>query len=285
MANPPSAPPELRRGSSAEVIARHVRNDIEAGRMYDGEQLPSTKELAHEWETSTHTISRAMNLLESEGLVINRPRSSRIVRYAPAEPEPIGQWVTNWPQVILIGGFAGSGKTELARILARYTHWAILDKDSTTRAVVEAALEECGCSPHDRESATYWRLIRPAEYEALLAAASENVECGSSVIVSAPFINEFADRAWCKRVAALMESLDAELHIIWIYADTDSMRTYLRRRGAARDMGKLSDWQGYLDSIDLDLVPATEHYVVWNNTDSRPLQDQAREFLRKAVTG
>jgi dephospho-CoA kinase len=75
--------------------------------------------------------------------------------------------------VIFIGGYAGSGKTEFGRILARHTGWPILDKDTTTRPVVELALEVLGRPGYDRESADYLSRIRPREYEALIATATE----------------------------------------------------------------------------------------------------------------
>lgn len=106
------------------------------------------------------------------------------------------------PHVILIGGYAGSGKTEMGRILARETGWPMLDKDTLTRPLVEAALEAHGHSPHDRESELYLTEIRPREYEALAVATAENVECGTSAIVTAPFIREFTDPAWLSRTEA-----------------------------------------------------------------------------------
>jgi hypothetical protein len=78
------------------------------------------------------------------------------------------------PSVLIIGGYAGSGKTELGRILARATGWPMLDKDTLTRPVVEAALEIAGQPLNDRESETYLNLIRPREYEATMGAAVEN---------------------------------------------------------------------------------------------------------------
>jgi hypothetical protein len=69
----------------------------------------------------------------------------------------------------------------------------MLDKDTITRPVVEAALEVMGCSPHDRESTQYLTQVRPREYEALAAATLENVECNNSVIATAPFLKEFRD--------------------------------------------------------------------------------------------
>lgn len=287
MSKPTPAPGQLRRGSSTETIARHIRTDIEAGRLRDGEQLPSTKQLAAEWGTSTATISRAMQQLAEEGVVINRDRSSRLVNYprtAPAHAEQAGVGVsTSSPQVVLVGGYAGSGKTELGRILARATRWALLDKDTTTRPVVEAALEECGKSPHDRESPTYLRLIRPAEYESLMAAVTENVDLGVSVIATAPFWSELSSQAWCDRVAAEMESLGARLHVLWIRCDAETMRTYIKRRGAARDASKLANWNKYVTNIDLEFHPAIEHHIIDNSADQRPLREQAEEFLQEVT--
>lgn len=270
--------PPLQRGTSALVVAQTIRNQIEAGELRHGEQLPTTRTLAERWDTSVATITRAMNLLASQGLIVNRARSSRLVNYPPTAT---GRRSRPTPQVILIGGYAGSGKTELGRIIARRTGWAMLDKDSTTRTVVEAALESLGISPHDRESNTYLEVIRPAEYQALLATTRENVECGTSVVVTAPFIRELSDKAWCDRTAAMLHSLGAALHVVWVRCDAPSMNTYLRQRGAARDAYKLAHWDEYLAGIDLAFEPAITHHVIDNSVGASPLQQQAAELLTK----
>lgn len=261
-----------------QQVARNLRNEIEAGRLAHGSALPSTRKLAEEWGVSVFTISEAMKVLADEGLVINESRSKRIVN-APDQMRRV-EVRPQLPRVVLIGGYAGSGKTELGRILARETGWAILDKDTLTRPVVEAALEILGQSPHDRESQTYLTKIRPREYEALQDAASENVQCGSSVIVTAPFIREFGDAAWMARTRAFFEAAKAVTTVVWLYCDAETMLTYVRRRGAARDAFKLADWPGYLNMISLDFRPAGRHFVVDNCASSRPLQEQAKELVR-----
>jgi predicted kinase len=266
-------PQDLQRGTSAVVIARHIRNDIESGKLPHEQQLPSTRVLAERWGTSVATINRAMALLAEEGIVVNRARSSRIVNY------PGSALGGTRATVVLIGGYAGSGKSELGRILARATGWALLDKDTTTRAVVEAALEMIGRSPHDRESETYLSVVRPAEYESLIAAMTENLQCGNSVILTAPFIRELADRAWCDRIAASVSGLNANLQVVWIHCDAETMRTYIKHRGAARDATKMANWESYLESVNPDFKPAIKHRIVENSAGSRPLQDQASELL------
>lgn len=269
-----AAPEALQRGSSAIVIARHLRSDIEAGRYRHEEQLPSTRTLAEQWHTSVATITRAMQQLAEQGLVINRDRSSRVVNYPDPRHREQGA-----PTVLVVGGYAGSGKTETGRILARLTGWPMLDKDSTTRPVVEAALERLGESPHDREGATYLEVVRPAEYEALRECTLENVQCGNSVIMTAPFIRELRDEAWCQRLTAELAALGAVAHAVWVRCDPESMRTYLTRRGAARDASKLANWETYLAGVDLEYTPAMPHTIVHNSLASAPLQHQAEQLL------
>ncbi|MEW2444837.1 GntR family transcriptional regulator [Micromonospora marina] len=261
-----------------QQVARNIRNDIEAGRLAHGTPLPSTRKLAEEWNVSVFTINEAMKVLAEEGLVINESRSKRVVN----APEQLrrSEVRPQRPRVLLVGGYAGSGKTELGRILARETGWPMLDKDTLTRPVVEAALETLGQSPHDRESQIYLNKVRPREYEALQDAAIENVQCGNSVIVTAPFIKEFNDAAWLARIRASYEATKAAVTVVWVYCDADTMLTYVRRRGAARDAYKLADWDGYLSTINLDFRPAAVHLVVDNCASSAPLQEQAKDLVK-----
>ncbi|BCJ64612.1 AAA family ATPase [Polymorphospora rubra] len=273
MTTQPDPRDELQRGTSALVIAQTIRNDIQSGRLAHGRQLPGTRALAESWNTSVATINRAMGILAEEGLVINRARSSRIVHNPAGAPSKAG------PRIILIGGYPGSGKTELGRIIARQTGWAILDKDTTTRPVVEAALERLGQSPHDRESETYLTAIRPAEYEALIAALTENLQCGVSVIVTAPFVKELRDEAWCDRLAATVTTHGGTLQVIWVRCDPDTMHTYIRRRGAARDDYKLAHWTKYVKGLEFVFEPRIPYVSVDNSAGARPLQEQAKGLL------
>ncbi|MDX8048516.1 GntR family transcriptional regulator [Lentzea sp. BCCO 10_0798] len=270
--------PRATRGEPVhQQVARNIRNQIAAGGLRHGQALPSTRDLAEEWDVSVFTINEAMATLISEGLVISKSRSGRFVN-APdqafhAEIRPAA------PNVFLIGGYAGSGKTELGRILARETGWPMLDKDTLTRPVVEAALEILGLSPNDRESETYLSMIRPREYEALANAWTENVQCGSSAIVTAPFIKEFKDAAWLNRVEASCADMNAKLTVVWVYCDPATMRTYIRHRGAARDTAKIENWSRYLDGIDIEFRPSVPHQVVDNSASGIPLQVQARDLV------
>lgn len=262
-------------------VARNLRNDIAAGVLLDGQPLPTTRELAEQWGVSVFTISEAMKLLMQEGLIVSKPRAGRVVN-APDQVRR-NEIRPSTPHVVLIGGYAGSGKTELGRILARETGWPMLDKDTLTRPVVEAALVVLGCSPHDRESATYLDIIRPREYEALMSAMTENVQCGTSAIVTAPFLRELHDTAWINRTTATCQDMNATLSIVWVHCDATTMHTYIRHRGAARDATKLENWHAYLGTIDLGFRPPVPHTVIDNSASVVPLQNQARKLLASIV--
>ncbi|MFI5491272.1 GntR family transcriptional regulator [Actinoplanes sp. NPDC051859] len=266
-----------------QQIARKLRNDIAAGVLADGAVLPATRDLAVQYGVSVFTVSEAMKLLAADGLIRSEARSRRTV--TASDQMRRSEIKARMPQVLLIGGYAGSGKTELGRIIAKETGWPILDKDTLTRPVVEAALQILGQSPNDRESPTYLEQVRPREYEALHAAAVENVECGNSAIVTAPFLREFAHQAWLSRTLARFADLGAMTTLVWVYCDLASMHTYLRQRGAARDAAKLADWKSYTAAVDLELRPSGRHYVIDNCTSSEPLTDQAKHLLKVVLDG
>lgn len=267
---------DARRAPLQTRIVRDIRNQIAAGELRDGEALPSTRALAEHFGVSVFTINEAMRILAAEGLVENKSRSRRTVRApgitavpAPAHPN----------RMLIVGGYAGSGKTELGRILARLTGWPILDKDTLTRPLVERALEALGRPANDRESDVYATEVRPHEYEALMAAAYENAECGVAAIVTAPFVSEFSDPGWLERERARFEATGVPAEIVWVACDAETMHTYIRRRGAARDAAKLADWPAYVTKVDPDRRPAGEHHVIDNSVSAEPLTAQAKRLL------
>lgn len=265
--------------TSVERIAQLIRTEIEAGRLPHGTKLPSVRQLAADYSASSSTVGRALTLLSEQGLIVTQGRSGAAVHYPVGDDDGQAQA----PVVLLIGGYAGSGKTELGRIIARETHWPMLDKDSTTRAVVEAALTTLGLSPHDRESETYRTVIRPAEYEALSMGMEENLECGTSCVLTAPFVAEFGDSAWCERTRSRIAGLGGTAAFVWVRCDPDTMHTYIRKRGAARDAAKMADWPAWVAQLDLEFAPAAEHTVVDNSAGAPPLQQQANELLAKVT--
>ena len=58
-----------------QQIAEQMKTDILAGKMKQGEYLPSIRSLAKELKISVITTMKAYELLEAEGLVIPSPPS------------------------------------------------------------------------------------------------------------------------------------------------------------------------------------------------------------------
>ncbi|WP_454852242.1 GntR family transcriptional regulator [Promicromonospora soli] len=265
-------------GGKLERAERILRDDIESGRLRDGEVLPSTRALAGQMGISVWTVNKAMENLAQDGLIESKPGSRRIVRSSnigrASEPG-----ATRTPRTFLIGGHPGSGKSELGRVMARLTGSAMIDTDTITRHVTEMLLERLGRPPHDRESRTYLDHVRPLETEAVLSVIQENANAGIGVIGNAPFVTEFQDNAWIDRVSEGLRTAGVDLTLVWVRCDAETMRTNLRRRGAARDMHKLAHWDDHIAALDLDYRPALDHVVIDNSATAEPLQWQAARIL------
>ncbi|MFD5436612.1 AAA family ATPase [Kitasatospora sp. NPDC127067] len=184
------------------------------------------------------------------------------------------------PMVLLVGGYAGSGKSEFAKFIGRLTGWPVLDKDSLTRPLVDQLLMALGGKVNDRSSELYREKVRPLEYRCLMEAAWDNVDCGTSVILDAPFLAEFSQADWMQRFYNRCKAKRATVAALWVECDPDSMREYIEFRGAARDIWKMESWEEYLATIDLKLRPQGPHFVVDNRLGAAiAAADQARDVL------
>ena len=181
---------------------------------------------------------------------------------------------------MLVGGFAGSGKSEFAKFLGSLTGWPILDKDSLTRPLVDQLLVALGGEANDRSSDLYREKIRPLEYRCLMEAAWDNLDCGISTILDAPFIAEFSQADWMQRFHNRCKSKRVSVAAIWVECDPDSMREYIEFRGAPRDMWKMEAWEEYLSTLNLEMRPQGPHFVVDNRLGAAiAAADQARDVL------
>lgn len=182
-------------------------------------------------------------------------------------------------KLVLVAGFAGSGKTEFAKFLSTVTGWALLDKDTLTRPLVESMLTALNADPNDRHSEIY-RQVRPVEYRCLTNATFSNIENGISTVVTAPFLAEVTDPQWLRRLLHRCAAANAHPEIVWVGADAETMHTYLQRRDAVRDTWKLNHWDEYLAQIDIATRPQIPHFYVDNSLNSAvQLTDEALRIL------
>lgn len=190
----------------------------------------------------------------------------------------------NKPVLVLVGGYAGSGKTEFARFLGDVSGWAFLDKDSLTRRLVEKLLVTLGGDQHDRHSDLYQQEVRPLEYKCLMDTAFDNIDCGISTILAAPFITELNDVAWIDRLTNRCKAKGMDVAAIWVRCDIDSMREYIEFRDAPRDAWKLEHWEEYARGLDTEHAPPGVHLTIDNRLGAAvSIADQTREALRKIL--
>lgn len=186
--------------------------------------------------------------------------------------------------LVLVGGYAGSGKSEFARFLGDIAGWAILDKDSLTRRLAERLLVSLGGDQHDRHSDLYLTEIRPLEYKCLMDTAFDNLDCGISSILSAPFIAEYNDAAWLARLTNRCKAKGIEVVSVWVRCDEDSMREYIEFRDAPRDAWKLANWTEYAAGLNTASAPPGAQVTIDNRHGAAiTVVDQTREALRKIL--
>ncbi len=86
-----------RRLEIADVLRRRVRLGVHAGSLAAGDRLPSTRELAADFDVDHRVVVGAYHQLVAEGLVEMRPRGGIYVADVPAsairEPMPSERWL------------------------------------------------------------------------------------------------------------------------------------------------------------------------------------------------
>lgn len=181
--------------------------------------------------------------------------------------------------IIIVAGYAGSGKTELAKIIAKKTQWAIVDKDTVSRDFVEKLIESNNSYVGDRESDFYLNEVRPIEYQMLDDIITENMEHGSALIVTAPWIAAFETPKYWKILRSKAKIYCTKLTIIWVSSDIETMHERIIQRNAVRDTYKINHWDDYARNVKLDLGAEYADYIVENQIGAPPLSIQTQEIL------
>ena len=150
------------------------------------------------------------------------------------------------PTLRIVIGTAGSGKSTVARRLAREHVAAYLDKDAMSARFVEAALLAAGYAPGDRESNAFYRdNLLPLEYDSLLDVAGDNLRIGRSVVLDAPFSPYLADPGFITAAAQRFDWPPVDIEVIRVHVSPATLQHRLRERGLERDRWKLAHWDEY----------------------------------------
>ena len=158
----------------------------------------------------------------------------------------------------IVCGSPGSGKSTHAGQLAAARYASLLDIDTVTERLVRSALAQAGHSPDDRDSEYFKKTFRVPIYETLFDIARENLKFQDVVIVG-PFTKEIKDPGWPSKLHRVLGGL-IEVH--YVQCAHEIRRHRLARRGNARDLAKLDDWENHIKYYGDKSLPVFEHVLV-----------------------
>ncbi len=148
--------------------------------------------------------------------------------------------------VIFTVGFPGSGKSTVAKSVAKHFNATYLDKDSLCNTLTGAMLESHGELATARDNSELYRTrIMPAEYETLFSAAHNTLSSTSCVVIDAPFIAFLDDENYMNNQREHWQWQDVNVLVVEVFASLDITKQRLMSRGEARDHWKLENWQQF----------------------------------------
>lgn len=172
---------------------------------------------------------------------------------------------TQRPQVFIVIGPAGSGKSSVSKALAAEFGTVFLDKDVVCGPLTEALLEIAGTDPAGRDdNPVYQDRVMDLEYQTLLAIAGDNLRLGRSVVLDAPFGRDLPEADFLTANASAHGWPDAEWIVVRVAVDGESVRRRVEARGLSRDRWKLENWDEFwtrASAVDCRWTGATVVHV------------------------
>ncbi len=185
------------------------------------------------------------------------------------------------PDLIILAGRAGSGKTYLARELAKNLTYAFVDKDTITGSftdfITSSYAANASANQASLESAR--KQIETIEYQTTFKVCKDLLESQKKVILAIPFTNQIDD--WFKWTA-LRNSVgikpDTRVQFIWVDQDIEQEKENILTRGEERDRDKIKNWDNYIESVK-DIVPADEYKaIIFPNDFNKDITTRAEEL-------
>lgn len=137
-------------------------------------------------------------------------------------------------QLIVFAGLPGTGKTSLARTVARELHAVYLDKDTIKDATISLG--------RTMKLAQATELAGPLSYDLLVMIARDNLTLGLSVVLDSPA----GYRIFRENVEGLARSTKVDLKLIeCICTNEGLLRDRIEQRGANLPDYRTRSWETY----------------------------------------
>lgn len=187
------------------------------------------------------------------------PDAGEAVGPVDGRPAAASSAVSSALPAVLVSGWPASGKSTVARALARRLGAALIDQDTATAPLVAVVADLVGTDDLDDP-----RLAGPTRgprYETVTALAEDNLRIGTAVVLVAPFTAERRDAdAWSILRGRLRAAGGVPL-LVWLRLRPETVLQRLGARGAARDLAKIEDPDAYLADLSAE-EPAGPHLAV-----------------------
>ena len=160
--------------------------------------------------------------------------------------------------LIIFAGKAGTGKTTMARIIAKEEKIAYLDYDTLNQSFLKSIEEKNGLMDKDRYG--FYREWREPCYSTLFNEVVENLNLGISLIVSAPLTKELQDSSFPGK---LKEAIKEDFSLLLCYmAPRDELhKKMVKERNCKRD----EDFLKNEERFDKTLSPEMPK---WNESET-----------------